>query len=230
MSFNVTWYGHNTFACEIDGYNVLIDPFFDDNPVSPVKAADIDADFILVSHGHFDHVADVVSIAKRTGAKVITNVEIAGWLNNQGVENTHGQQHGGGFTHPFGYLKFTIAHHGSVLPDGAYGGNPVGFLFTPNDGGDKVYFACDTGLFYEMKFYGDEGIGTAFLPIGDNFTMGPADALKAVEFIRPSLAVPIHFDTWPPIAQDAEAWKQNVEAATDTQVRVMEPGETLQIS
>jgi L-ascorbate metabolism protein UlaG (beta-lactamase superfamily) len=116
-----------------------------------------------------------------------------------------------------------------MLPDGSYGGNPAGFLITPASGGDKVYFACDTALFMDMQLYGDEGLAAAFLPIGDNFTMGPADAVRAVEFLRPKIAVPVHYNTWPPIKQDAEAWKREVEAKTDTEVRVLQPGETLEI-
>ena len=136
----------------------------------------IQTDYILVSHGHGDHLGDTVNIAKRTHATVISNYEIQTWLVNQGVENTHPQHIGGGFDYPWGRVKLTIAQHGSALPDGSYGGNPCGFLFYIK--GKKIYHACDTGLFYDMKLIGEERIDLAILPIGDNFTMGPDDALQ----------------------------------------------------
>src|SRR5688572_3624001 len=229
MSFKVTWLGHAAFHCEIDGHNVLIDPFLEGNPAASVKPGDVKADFILVSHGHGDHMGDTVAIAKRTGAMVISNFEIANWCSGQGVEKTHGQHIGGGYNHPFGYVKLTIAHHGSSLPDGSYGGNPCGFLITSKSG-EKVYFACDTALFYEMKFYGDEGIDAAFLPIGDNFTMGPPDALRAVELINPREVIPVHYDTWPLIAQDARGWCDEVERRTTTKAVLIKPGESYNVS
>jgi L-ascorbate metabolism protein UlaG (beta-lactamase superfamily) len=222
--FKVTWLGHGSFALEIDGYKVLLDPFLTDNPSAAADADDLEADFILISHGHSDHVGDAVEIAKRTGALVISNNEIKGWFIRQGV-NAHGQHLGGGYQHPFGYVKLTIAHHGSQLPDGSDGGNPAGFLITSKSG-KKVYFACDTGLFYTMKLYGDEGIDLAFLPIGDNFTMGPDDALRAVELIRPGVVIPVHFDTWGLIEQDGQAWVDRVNAETDTEAVLLEPGDT----
>lgn len=228
MSFKVTWLGHAAFACEIEGYKVLIDPFLSGNPAASAQPGDVSADFILISHGHGDHVGDAVAIAKRTGATVISNFEIASWFEKQGVEKTHGQHIGGGHTHPFGYVKLTIAHHGSALPDGSYGGNPCGFLITSTSG-QKVYFACDTGLFYEMKFYGDEGVDAAFLPIGDNYTMGPQDALRAVELINPRTVIPVHYNTWDLIAQDARAWAKQVEERTTSNAVVIKPGESFEV-
>jgi L-ascorbate metabolism protein UlaG (beta-lactamase superfamily) len=225
MSFKVTWLGHASFACEIDGCHVLIDPFLTGNPAASTTAGAVQADFILVSHGHGDHVGDTVSIARRTGAMCISNFEIADWLAGQGVERTHGQHIGGGFHHPFGYVKLTIAHHGSALPDGAYGGNPAGFLITLKDG-RKVYFACDTGLFMDMKLYGDEGINLALLPIGDNYTMGPDDAFRAVGLLRPKVAIPVHYNTWPLIAQDGAAWVKRVNDASESQAVLLQPGES----
>jgi len=212
---------------DIDGQKVLIDPFFTSNPSTDVAADSVEADFILVSHGHFDHVEDVVSIAKRTGAKVISNFEIVNWLQGQGIENAHPQHIGGGFNHEFGYVKLTIAHHGSALPDGTYGGNPAGFLITA--AGKKLYFACDTALFLEMQLYGEEGIDLFVPPIGDNFTMGPDDALKAVKLVKPKLVVPSHYGTWPPVAQDAEAWVARVKAETDADAVALKPGESLDV-
>jgi L-ascorbate metabolism protein UlaG (beta-lactamase superfamily) len=155
----------------------------------------------------------------------ISNFEIAEWLDGQGVEKTHGQHLGGGFQHPFGYLKLTLALHGSALPDGSYGGNPAGLLLTTNDD-RKIYFAGDTGLFGDMELIGDEGIDLAVLPIGDNFTMGPDDALRAVKLIRPKHIIPIHFNTWELISQDPNAWAKRVEQETQAQVHVIKPGES----
>ena len=226
MSVKFTWYGHATIGLEIDGHKVLVDPFFTGNPAASTTADAVEADFIVVSHGHGDHVGDTIAIAKRTGALVISNFEICNWLNQQGVEKTHPQHLGGGFRYPFGYLKLTLALHGSALPDGSYGGNPAGILITTPDG-KKIYLAQDTGLFGDMQLIGDEGIDLAALPIGDNFTMGPDDALRAVKLLRPKHVVPIHYNTWELIAQDPHAWAQRVEAETDAKVHVLNPGDSL---
>ncbi|HIE57709.1 MAG TPA: metal-dependent hydrolase [Anaerolineales bacterium] len=228
MSFTYTWYGHGTHGLETAGHNVLIDPYFTDNPAASTTADKMNPDFIVVSHGHGDHVGDAISIAKRTGALVISNFEIINWLGGQGLEKLHPQHIGGGYNHPFGYLKLTEATHGSGLPDGSYGGNPAGVLITTPDG-EKVYFACDTGLFAGMQLIGDEGIDLAVLPIGDNFTMGPDDALRAVKLLRPKHVVPVHYNTWPLIAQDAEAWAARVEAETDTKAHVLKAGESFDL-
>ncbi len=225
MTFKLTWYGHATLGLDIDGHKILVDPFFTGNPAASTTADAVDADFIVVSHGHGDHVGDTVAIAKRTGALVISNFEICNWLNQQGVEKTHPQHIGGGFHYPFGYLKLTQALHGSALPDGSYGGNPAGILITTK-AGKKIYMAQDTGLFGDMKLIGDEGLDLAVLPIGDNFTMGPEDALKAVKLLRPKVVIPIHYSTWDLIAQDPAQWAQRVEQETASKVQVLRPGET----
>ncbi len=225
MGNTLTWYGHATIGLETDGYHLLIDPYFTDNPAASTTADKVNADFILVSHGHGDHVGDTVSIAKRTGALVITNFEISNWFGAQGLEKIHAQHIGGGYEHPFGHLKLTLALHGSALPDGSYGGNPTGFLLTTHDG-KKIYMAQDTGLFSDMALIGEEGLDVALLPIGDNFTMGPDDALRAVKMLKPKVAIPIHYNTWPLIAQDPEAWAKRVEAETETKVVVLKPGDT----
>lgn len=228
MSVKVTWFGHAAFGLEVDEHKILIDPFLTDNPTATVTAENVEADFILVSHGHGDHIGDTVTIAKRSGALVISNFEITNWLTQQGVENVHPQHIGGGFTYPFGYLKLTIAHHGSGLPDGSYGGNPAGLLLTTPDG-KKLYFACDTGLFYGMKLIGEEGIDLAVLPIGDNFTMGPDDALRAIKLIEPKVVIPVHYDTWELIAQDPKEWAKRVEAETNTTCVVISPGKSYEL-
>ena len=224
MGSKITWYGHATMGMTTRDYQILIDPFFTGNPAASTTADKVGADFILVSHGHGDHVGDAVEISRRTGALVISNAEISGWFNNQEIK-AHGQHLGGGYNHPFGYLKLTFAIHGSALPDGSNGGNPAGFLLTTRDM-EKIYFACDTGLFGDMALIGEEGIDLAVLPIGDNYTMGPDDALKAVELLQPRHVIPIHYNTWPLIEQDPAAWAERVHANTSAQVHVLQPGET----
>ncbi len=222
MATELTWLGHGSWSIAAGEETILLDPFLDDSPVAPVKADDVAADFILVSHGHFDHVADVEKIAQRTGATVISNFEICEWFTAKGVQQTHAMNLGGGFDFPFGRVKMTIAHHTSMLPDGANGGNPAGFVVALPEG--NVYFACDTGLFLDMKLIGACGLALAALPIGDNFTMGPDDALEAVKLLEPKRVVPVHNQTWPVIAQDAQAWAARVKAETPAEPVVLEPG------
>lgn len=228
MSDIVRWYGHATLGLETSGYNVIVDPFFRGNPATQVTAESVIPDFILISHGHHDHVGDSVAMAKRTNAMVISNAEIVTWLQKQGIKNTHAQHLGGGHQHPFGYLKLTLALHGSELPDGSDGGNPAGFLITTNSQ-KKIYFAADTGLFGDMRLIGDEGIDLALLPIGDNYTMGPDDALRAVKLINPRHVIPIHYNTFPLIVQDANQWAERVQAETSSQVHVISPGGTFEL-
>lgn len=224
MTIELTWYGHAAFALNVEGTRVLVDPFLTGNSLAPVSADAVEADYILITHGHGDHVGDAVAIAKRTGALAVSNFEICNWLQAQGVTRTHAQHIGGGFQHPFGYLKLTIAHHGSALPDGSYGGNPCGLLLTAED--RKIYLAGDTGLFYSMHLIGEEGVDLAVLPIGDNFTMGPDDALRAVKLIEPRTVIPIHYNTFEVIAQDPEAWAERVRSETSTEAVVLAPGQT----
>src|SRR5215203_6201681 len=154
MATMITWFGHNCWSIETAGTTVLLDPFLNDSPVSPIKADAVKADFILLSHGHGDHLGDTVAIAKRTGASVITNFEVGEWIKKQGLagDKVIGMNPGGGVKQPFGHVKFTIAHHSSSMPDGTYGGVPGGFLM--NLMGARLYFACDTALFLDMKMIG----------------------------------------------------------------------------
>jgi L-ascorbate metabolism protein UlaG (beta-lactamase superfamily) len=225
MGSTYTYYGHSAHLIHTGGYHLLVDPYFSDNPSAPIPHDQVPADYIFISHGHGDHIGDTETIVKRTGALIITNHEIAGWFGKKGLE-AHGQHIGGGHDYPFGYLKLTIAFHGSILPDGSYGGNPAGMLLTTK-ADEKIYLACDTGLFGDMQLYGDEGINLAVLPIGDNYTMGPEDALKAVKLLRPKHVVPCHYNTFPVIEQDAHAWASRVEKETQAKVHVLKPGESL---
>jgi L-ascorbate metabolism protein UlaG (beta-lactamase superfamily) len=224
MATEITWYGHNCWLIETAGKTILLDPFLDESPTAPIKAADAKADYLLVSHGHFDHIADAAAIAQRTGATVLANFEVGQWLATQGVagEKIVGMNPGGGVVQPFGHAKFTIAHHSSSLPDGSYGGVPGGWLLKLSD--SRVYFACDTALFLDMKLIGSGGLDLAVLPIGDLFTMGPEDSIDAIKFLNPKRVAPCHYNTWPPIAQDAGAWAERVRLHTAAEPIVLEPG------
>jgi L-ascorbate metabolism protein UlaG (beta-lactamase superfamily) len=226
MPVELTYYGHACFGVKGGGATLLIDPFLTDNPLAAISADEVEADYILVSHAHGDHLGDAVAIAERTGATIVSNHEIASYAGNQGL-TAHGLHIGGGWDFPFGRAKLTIAHHGSSFPDGSYGGNPCGFLLTIQD--KNIYHACDTGLFYDMKLIGEEGIDLAILPIGDNFTMGPQDVLKAVKLVNPKIVVPIHYNTFEIIEQDPHAFAQMVEAETLARCVVLEPGESLTV-
>jgi len=221
----ITWYGHSCLLINTGQALLLIDPFLTGNPMASVGPEEVDPDYILITHGHGDHVGDTVTIAKRCGATVVANFEICNWLARQGVTKSHAQHIGGGFAYPWGRLQLTMALHGSAMPDASYGGNPCGLLLTID--GKRIYHAGDTGLFSDMKLIGEAGVDLAVLPIGDNFTMGPEDALRAVQFIRPRRALPIHYDTFPVIKQDPRAWAARVEEMTPCRVEVLTPGQTL---
>ena len=195
-----TYYGHSCFAVVVDGVRLLFDPFITGNPkAGSIDVNSIEADYILITHGHGDHLADAVAIADRTGAMVISNYEIASWLAKQGVSKTHGMNFGGSYALPFGRAKYVVAVHSSTLPDGSPGGNPGGFVVT--NGTRTFYYAGDTALTYDMKLIAAEfSVDFAVLPIGDTFTMGPEDAARAAGFVGTSKVVGVHFDTFPPIA------------------------------
>lgn len=225
MGKKVTWYGHAAVSVETSMVKILIDPFFTGNEKASCSADEIDADVIAVTHGHGDHVGDTVSIAKRTGAMVISNFEIINYFQGQGLEKVHPMHIGGGKNFKWGRIKLTQAHHGSALPDGSYGGVAAGIFL--DLGGTRIYHAGDTGLFSDMKLIGDEKPDLALLPIGDNFTMGPDDALKAVKMLNPRMVIPMHYDTFDVIQQDPKEFAVRVEKETDAKVHVLSPGESL---
>ena len=223
MTVTVTSNGHATYSLDVNGTKIVVDPFFDDNPAAKKAAADVEADFILVSHGHGDHIADALSIAQRTDAKIISNFEIINWFGAQGYTNGHPQHIGGGYQHAFGHVKLTVAFHGSALPDGSYGGMPAGFLLTV--AGKKIYIAGDTAVFSDMALIGAGGLDLAILPIGDNFTMGPDDSILAINFLKPKVVIPCHYNTWPPIEIDIDAWLSRVAAETNAKSVLLEAEE-----
>lgn len=228
MALELKWLGHGGWWLTTPEHHVLLDPFLSQSPVAPCTPDDVSADYILVSHGHFDHVADVAQIARRCHSTVIGCFEIAEWFRIQHqVEKTIGMNIGGGITLPFGHVKMTPAWHSSQLPDGSYGGQAAGYLVTL--GPLRIYFACDTSLFSDMEGIGRAGIDVAVLPIGDQFTMGPDDSIEAIRLIGPRRVLPAHYNTWPPIAQDASAWAARVHEETDAEPVVLQPGQSLQL-
>ncbi|MFM7035499.1 MAG: metal-dependent hydrolase [Planctomycetia bacterium] len=230
MPVTLTWIGHATWLIDTGEGILLVDPFLDDCPTASMKARDVHCDAILVTHAHADHVADAAAIATRLHVPVFCNFEIAQWLGKHGVKKTQPMNHGGRVAVPGGTAKMEIAHHSSSFADGTYGGNPSGWLL--DVGGRRIYLAGDTSVFLDMERIGrpdrhGRGLDVAILPIGDRFTMGPEDSLDAIRMLAPAIVLPSHYNTWPPIEQDAAAWATSVAAAKLAEARVLQPGESI---
>lgn len=224
----LTYFGHSCFLLETDKAKILFDPFISPNELA--KDIDVDAiecDYVFLSHGHEDHVADAESILKRTGAKVVSNFEIVNWYGNKGIDNGHPMNFGGSWTFEFGWVKYVQAVHSSVMPDGAYGGNPGGFIIQAD--GKTIYYAGDTALFKDMELFGEQyDIDWALLPIGDNFTMGPMDAMRAARMLNCPNVIGMHYDTFGFIEID-HADVQKIFDQTRNKLTLMQIGETKEL-
>ena len=200
----LTYYGHSCFAVEIEGKAILFDPFITANPLAKnINVNDISPDYIFLSHGHGDHISDVLSIAKRTKATCVAPAEISYWLERENVEKVHGMNHGGPIKFDFGKIRGVSAIHSSSLPDGTYAGNPMGFVFTTGSG--NFYYSGDTALTLDMRLIPQWAkLDFAILPIGGNFTMDVADAIRAADFVQCNKIVGVHYNTFPIIKIDTE--------------------------
>lgn len=224
----ISYHGHAVVQIQTTGKAILIDPFITGNSLTDLKAEEVKADVIILTHGHNDHVGDTAAIAKRNDSLVIANADLTEFLSMQGVK-THGMNIGGAYNFDFGTVKLTQAFHGSGYTTDKneiiYCGMPAGILFSNE--GKTIYHAGDTGLFSDMKLIGERHpIDVAFLPIGDNFTMGPGDAAYAAKLLKAKKVVPIHFNTFPPIKQDPY---QFIEMLEDKNGKVLAPGEAIEI-
>ncbi len=206
----LTYLSHSAWLVETDDYIIAIDPFLEGNPTAAIKPSDVKADFIIVTHGHGDHLGDAVPMAKANNGTIITNFEIANYCSNEGA-NAHPMHIGGAHDFPFGRVKLTPAWHGSSFPDGTYAGTPAGVLLTVE--GKTIYHTGDTGLFLDMQLIGEMNPVDIFLVnIGDNFTMGIDDAVKAVEFVKPKLTIPMHYKTFDVIDVDPQEFISKVQS------------------
>lgn len=215
-----TFYGHASFMIETMGKKLLFDPFITPNEAaSHIDISTLQPDFIILSHGHGDHVADVEAIYKQSEATIISNYEVVNWFGAQGCERGHPMNPGGSWTFDFGQLKMVNAVHSSSMPDGSYGGQPVGIIINNDEG--AFYYAGDTALTKDMELIGEEfDLNFAILPIGDNFTMGVADAMKAAKMIECNDIVGVHYDTFPYVAIDHD---QALQIAEANQVKLILP-------
>jgi L-ascorbate metabolism protein UlaG (beta-lactamase superfamily) len=221
---DIRFLGHSAFELTDGDHRILIDPFITGNPKAAVSADELEPTTILLTHGHADHFGDTVDIAKRTGAPVLAIVELAGEIAEEGIE-TYDPNLGGTVTFDWGWVKLVPAWHTSTTPNGTVN-TPAGLLISI--GGKLVYHLGDTCLFSDLQLIARRGdkVDVALVPIGGHYTMDRHDAVTACEFVGATTVIPIHFDTFPPIETDAEAFKADVEGATDSTVVILAPGET----
>lgn len=230
----LNYIGHSAFTVQSGGLTIAIDPFISGNPTAKISADDVSPDYIFITHAHNDHVGDAIELSKRTGCPVVSTVELANVLATKGA-NTVGMNIGGTYRFDGGSVKMVPAWHTSTWTDEngnvVAPGVPTGLILKLGEGNDRktIYFAGDTCLFMDMQLIGDEELDVAVIPIGDHFTMGPDDAVKAVKFLRPKTVVPCHYNTFPPIEQDPQAFKSKVEAQTQAKCKVMAPGDSWEI-
>lgn len=226
----ITYIGHSAFALDDADKQVLIDPFITGNPVATMTEDEFAPQTILLTHAHNDHVGDAITIAKRAGSAVIATAELAGFLESEGVGNAIAANHGGTVGFAGGTTKLVPAWHTSsyATPNGVVApGVPAGHVV--RFAGRTMYFAGDTCLFGDMQLIGEVGLDLAVLPIGDHFTMGPDDAVRAVQFLNPALVIPCHYNTFPPIRQDGLAFKRAIELSTNARCLLLNPGESAEI-
>ncbi len=222
----IVYHGHSNIEIFHARQVVQIDPFYTSNKLADIKADKVKPNFILLSHAHFDHVEDAEAIAKRTNAMIICNYEMSVYYDKKGVQRTHGMNHGGGYDFPFGRVTLTQAFHTSSFADGTYGGQPGGFVLELADG-PTLYFAGDTALFGDLKLIGKLWeIDLAFLPIGDNYTMGPDHACIAAKMLQCGAVIPIHYNTFPEITQDAEVFAKKLKKKASIKGLPLKPGES----
>lgn len=220
----IIFHGHSFLEIKTGNHNILIDPFISGNPMCDVKPDDLKCDYIILTHGHGDHFGDCIQIAERNDATIIATAELANIVGEK--VKSHGMNLGGAYNFEFGRVKLTLAHHSSSTPDGKYAGDPAGVVLSVE--GKCIYHAGDTALFYDMKLIGDTNkIDYAFLPIGDNFTMGIDDAVKAVEFLHPEMTTPIHYNTFGVIKVDENEFKRKVESI-GRKCTILAPGESIE--
>lgn len=230
MALTFTWLGHSTVVLDIDGKQIIIDPFLTSNPLSPSRVSDLQVRYILLTHAHDDHVGDnqhgiagdTIELARHTGATIVCNNEMGMWFRNRGLKHVWAGNPGGTMRGEFVDVKLEKAFHSSTFSDGSYGGHPLGLVISA--GGKTIYHAGDTSLFGDMALIGEEGIDLALLPIGDTYTMGIDDSIRAIKLLKPKYVAPIHYNTFPEIVQDVTRWADRVNRETNAQPIVLDPG------